>query len=161
MRSSQAAGSSAAVTSNSRIRVRGGTVLRVPTTAGTVWLKATAPETGFEVGLYELLTRSPRDRVLTPIASDATRGWIVLPDRGTSLMGSFHWPRSGQGAHDGARALRGVAAALALHADSRLLVWHHRPASWPSGTITADGRPAVTAAAVSAPATSMTSRVCW
>ena len=26
------------------------TVLRVPTTAGTVWLKATAPETGFEVG---------------------------------------------------------------------------------------------------------------
>lgn len=60
MRSSQAAGSSAAVTSNSRIRVRGRPCSVSRRTAGTVWLKATAPDTGFEVSLYELLTRSPQ-----------------------------------------------------------------------------------------------------
>ena len=33
------------------------TVLRMPTSGGTVWLKATGPEVAFEVGLYELLVR--------------------------------------------------------------------------------------------------------
>jgi hypothetical protein len=37
------------------------------------------------VGLYELLHRVAPDNVLTPIATDLTRGWIVLPDGGRSL----------------------------------------------------------------------------
>ncbi|MGJ6964338.1 phosphotransferase [Streptosporangium sp. G11] len=62
-----------------------GTVLRAPTTRGPVWLKAPGPDTAFEVGLYRLLRRASPDRTLPPIAVDAERGWIVLPDGGTPL----------------------------------------------------------------------------
>ena len=61
------------------------TVLTAPTTEGRVWLKAAGPGTAFEVRLYELLHRVAPDRVLTPIAADVTRGWIVLPDGGPCL----------------------------------------------------------------------------
>ena len=43
------------------------------------------PGTAFEVGLYELLARVVPDRVLMPIAVDAGRGWVVLPDGGPPL----------------------------------------------------------------------------
>jgi Phosphotransferase enzyme family len=61
------------------------TVLRAPTDGGVVWMKAAAPATGFEVGLYGVLARVVPDRVLTPLAADAGRGWIVLPDGGATL----------------------------------------------------------------------------
>ena len=61
------------------------TVLKAPTTRGPVWLKATGPGTAFEVGLYEIIQRVAPDRVLTPIATDVSRGWMVLPDGGASL----------------------------------------------------------------------------
>ncbi|MQA81473.1 MAG: phosphotransferase [Streptosporangiales bacterium] len=61
------------------------TVLRAPTSAGPVWLKAVGPGTAFEVGLYEVLARIAPDRVLTPIASDSERGWILLPDGGQPI----------------------------------------------------------------------------
>jgi hypothetical protein len=61
------------------------TALAAPTTAGRVWLKATGPTTAFEVGLYQLLQRVAPDHVLTPIAVDTTRGWILLPDGGPPL----------------------------------------------------------------------------
>jgi hypothetical protein len=62
-----------------------GTVLKVPTTGGPVWLKAAGPGTSFEVGLYEILHRVAPGQVLTPIAADAERGWIALPDGGPAL----------------------------------------------------------------------------
>lgn len=61
------------------------TVLTAPTTAGPVWLKAAAPRTAFEVGLYQLLHRITPDRVLAPLATDPARGWILLPDGGPAL----------------------------------------------------------------------------
>ena len=61
------------------------TVLTAPTTAGRVWLKALGPATAFEAGLYELLQRAVPQRVLVPIAVDAGRGWILLPDGGPPL----------------------------------------------------------------------------
>ena len=61
------------------------TALRAPTTGGPVWLKAAGPGTAFEVGLYRLLHRLCPDRVLTPIALDTDRGWLVLPDGGQPL----------------------------------------------------------------------------
>jgi hypothetical protein len=61
------------------------TALRAPTTEGPVWLKAAGPGTAFEVGLYELLQRVAPEHVLTPIAVDTARGWMVLPDGGTPL----------------------------------------------------------------------------
>lgn len=67
-------------------RVRSwGTVLRAPTAAGTVWLKATAPATAFEVALYPILHRHAPDAVLEPIAVDPERGWLLLPDGGIPL----------------------------------------------------------------------------
>ena len=65
------------------------TVLTAPTTAGPVWLKATAPRAAFEVGLYRLLHRIVPDRVLGPLADDPARGWLLLPDAGPTLAAKF------------------------------------------------------------------------
>jgi Phosphotransferase enzyme family len=68
------------------VRVRPwATVRRVPTPAGTVWMKAARSGTAFEVPLYELLAREVPERVLTPIAVDVERSWLLLPDGGPSL----------------------------------------------------------------------------
>ena len=61
------------------------TVLRIPTTAGVVWLKAASHDTDFEVRIYPLLARVAPEHVLHPIAADAERGWLLLPDAGPSL----------------------------------------------------------------------------
>jgi hypothetical protein len=61
------------------------TVLRIPTTAGTMWLKAASRSTDFEVRLYPLLARVAPEHVLHPIAVEPTRGWVLLPDAGDSL----------------------------------------------------------------------------
>lgn len=60
-------------------------VLRVPSTAGAVWLKATGPQSRFEVGLYRLLQDVVPERVLTPLAVSMERGWVLLPDGGPSI----------------------------------------------------------------------------
>jgi hypothetical protein len=61
------------------------TVLRVPTADGPVWMKAAAPSTAFEVPLYGVLASTVPERVLTPIAVDVERSWLLLPDGGPSL----------------------------------------------------------------------------
>jgi hypothetical protein len=61
------------------------TALRAPPTAGLVWLKAAAPGTAFEVRLLELLHAVCPAHVLSPIATDPDRGWILLPDGGVPL----------------------------------------------------------------------------
>jgi len=60
-------------------------VLRVPSSAGPFWLKATGPASRFEVGLYRLLAGVTPERVLTPVAISMSEGWILLPDGGESL----------------------------------------------------------------------------
>ncbi|WP_020670879.1 phosphotransferase [Amycolatopsis nigrescens] len=62
-----------------------GTVLKAPTTRGPFWLKAPGPETAFEIELYQLFLRVAPDWVLTPVAADQERGWLVLPDGGAVL----------------------------------------------------------------------------
>jgi len=62
-----------------------GTLLTVPTSRGRYWLKATAPETAFEVAISPLLHRAAPESVLEPLATDAERGWILLPDGGRHL----------------------------------------------------------------------------
>jgi Phosphotransferase enzyme family len=61
------------------------TVWSVPTDEGTVWLKGSGGGTLFEAGLYGILERVAPGRVLTPIALDVERGWMVLPDGGPLL----------------------------------------------------------------------------
>lgn len=66
-----------------------GVVLKAPTTGGDVYLKAAAPSTAFEAGLYELLARVVPDRVLHPLAVDVDAGWLLLPDGGP-VQGEQH-----------------------------------------------------------------------
>jgi hypothetical protein len=62
------------------------TILRVPVRGGgTVWFKAAGSGTAFEVPLYELLARTVPDAVLSPIATDPARAWVLLPDGGPPL----------------------------------------------------------------------------
>lgn len=61
------------------------TVLRAPSSAGSVWLKATGPRARFEVRLYQLLQDVAPERVLTPLATSVELGWVLLPDGGPSL----------------------------------------------------------------------------
>jgi hypothetical protein len=82
------------------------TVLRAPTSAGPVWLKAAGPGARFEAGLAELLARTVPDHVLAPIGVDAGRGWIVLPDGGRSLGERT----------EGAELVEGLVAALVQYA---------------------------------------------
>ena len=86
------------------------TVLRAPTTDGDVWMKAGGPATAFEAGLYELLAREAPGDVLAPLAVDAPRGWMLLPDGG---------PPAGEDALPAALGQYGrLQRALAPHADA-------------------------------------------
>jgi hypothetical protein len=76
------------------------TVLRVPTAEGVVWLKANARGTAYEAPLLTALGGWCPDRVLVPLAADARRGWLLLPDGGTTLRAAqaghtdaAHWER--------------------------------------------------------------------
>lgn len=61
------------------------TALRAPTTGGDVWLKAAGPATASEVGVYEALLDAAPHNVLEPLALDADRAWMLLPDGGRPL----------------------------------------------------------------------------
>ena len=64
-------------------------MLSAPTTGGTVWMKAAGPATAFEIGLYELLGATAPEGVLVPLAIDAERAWMLLPDGGAPLGERF------------------------------------------------------------------------
>jgi hypothetical protein len=73
-------------------------------------MKAAGPATAFEAGLYELLAREAPGDVLAPLAVDAPRGWILLPDGG---------PSAGEDALPAALGQYGrLQRALAPHADA-------------------------------------------
>jgi hypothetical protein len=62
------------------------TVMRVSTTDGVLWFKATRPELhGFEPRLAEILASTRPDRVAALVAIDAERGWMLMHDAGTRL----------------------------------------------------------------------------
>jgi hypothetical protein len=61
------------------------TTLRIPTDAGVVWAKAARPGTAHEVRLLQAFAAWHVPFVLEPIAADAERAWLLLPDGGTTL----------------------------------------------------------------------------
>jgi Phosphotransferase enzyme family len=61
------------------------TVFRAETSGGVLWLKLSGAGTRFEVGLYELMHHIAPEHVLEPVALDAERAWILLPDGGRLL----------------------------------------------------------------------------
>ena len=69
------------------------TVMRIPTTQGTVWFKATRLEVhGFEPKLTALLAEAFPDRVTELLAIDARRGWMLMRDAGTRLREQIGMP---------------------------------------------------------------------
>jgi phosphotransferase family enzyme len=81
------------------------TILTFPTDRGTLWFKANAAGMHHEAALYEVLVRRSPGHVLEPVASDLERGWLLLPDGGSTM-----------------RAVEG--AATDLSAWERMLVEH-------------------------------------
>jgi hypothetical protein len=63
------------------------TVLRVPTSAGTLYFKATAPMLAHEPALTQALARWRPDCMPEVLATDLQRGWMLLRDSGESLRG--------------------------------------------------------------------------
>jgi hypothetical protein len=61
------------------------TVWRIATSQGPVWLKACPPRTRQEVRLLDALARWEVPHVLTPLAVDLDRGWVLLPDGGPTV----------------------------------------------------------------------------
>ncbi|MFG3200785.1 phosphotransferase [Streptomyces sp. NPDC048192] len=67
-----------------RVRLRPWSVLvRVPVAGcGAVWFKANPPASAFEGPLTAALARWVPEHVLRPLAVDAERAWVLLPDGG-------------------------------------------------------------------------------
>lgn len=61
------------------------TMFVLPTGAGPYWLKANATAARYEAPLVEALAHWVPEHVLTPLAVDAGRGFILNPDGGTIL----------------------------------------------------------------------------
>jgi hypothetical protein len=61
------------------------TVLRIPTTAGDVWFKASMPAVAYEVGVLPVLVARRPDRLPRLLATDRDRGWMLQADGGTRL----------------------------------------------------------------------------
>ena len=61
------------------------TVMTVPTQAGTVWFKASGPGTAYEPRLLLALAGWDTPMLLSPLAVDPARAWMLLPDGGMRL----------------------------------------------------------------------------
>jgi hypothetical protein len=61
------------------------TVLRVPTSAGDHYFKATSPLLAHEPALTQWLAQQRPDCIAPVLAVDAERGWMLMPDGGTTL----------------------------------------------------------------------------
>ncbi|MCU1601765.1 MAG: hypothetical protein JWO22_2474 [Frankiales bacterium] len=106
------------------------TALRIPTRDGVVWLKAGGAGTRYEAGLVKALVEMGAPHLLTPLAIDVERGWLLLPDGGPTLRSVLdrdpdvsHWEK----------VLPGYAE-LQRHAENRVLpgVPDHRPQRMPA-----------------------------
>ena len=76
------------------------TVLRVPTTKGALYFKATAPMLSHEPVLTMALARWRPDCIPRVLATDLERGWMLMSDEGETLRGLVrsiqdisHWRR--------------------------------------------------------------------
>ncbi len=83
------------------------TVLRLTTDNGVFWFKANAIGTAHEAPLIEALDRWAPGHVVEPLATDARRGWLLLPDGGATL----------RAAQSGETRLDSWVAILADHAE--------------------------------------------
>lgn len=106
-------------------------LMRAETTAGQVWFKACGAGTAFEPPLYDVLHRVTPEFVLTPLAVDTARGWLLLPDGRPSLSEAVSEDE----------LLDATASVFVHYAEFQLRVSRHLPAIL--GTGVADMRPSV------------------
>ncbi len=76
------------------------TALRIDSADGVVWLKAGGVGTSYEARLVRALVAYGAPHLLTPLAIDVERGWLLLPDGGPTLRSVLdrdpslaHWER--------------------------------------------------------------------
>jgi aminoglycoside/choline kinase family phosphotransferase len=65
------------------------TVMRVPSSAGTLFFKATALETIYEIALTEMMAGWFPDCMPELVAVDTARGWMLMRDGGEQLRASI------------------------------------------------------------------------
>lgn len=65
------------------------TVMRVPSSEGTLFFKASAPETIYEIALTGKLAGWFPDCMPDLVASDSARGWMLMSDGGDQLRASI------------------------------------------------------------------------
>ncbi|MGA8846210.1 MAG: phosphotransferase, partial [Nocardioides sp.] len=61
------------------------TALRVPTSGGVVWFKASQESLAHEAAVVELLARRAPEHVRPLLAADTGRGWMLMEDAGERL----------------------------------------------------------------------------
>jgi hypothetical protein len=61
------------------------TAISVPTDVGTVWFKAGGPGNAYEAALLQAMAGWRTPGILEPLAVEAARGWLLLPDGGSRL----------------------------------------------------------------------------
>src|SRR5690348_15197603 len=70
-----------------QVRVRlWSTQLTVQTSAGMLWFKENHPGQAAEAAIIEELARLAPDHVVAPVAVERTRGWLLSPDHGETLL---------------------------------------------------------------------------
>ncbi|WP_432497876.1 aminoglycoside phosphotransferase family protein [Kineococcus auxinigenes] len=88
----------------------------LPTAGGRAWLKACPPALAHEVALVVVLAARGAPHVLAPLAADAARGWLLLPDGGPTLRDAGEeqdrWPAALAGYAELQRAATPQAAEL-------------------------------------------------
>ncbi|MBM2621864.1 phosphotransferase [Actinoplanes sp. LDG1-06] len=62
---------------------------KAPTAAGVRWFKANTTDCAYEAALVQALAGWAPDSVLTPIAVEESRGWLLTADRGPTLRESL------------------------------------------------------------------------
>jgi hypothetical protein len=109
-------------------------VLGVPTSGGAVWMKAAGPGTAFEVPLYGLLASAAPEHVLTPLAADPARAWLLLPDGGPTLGARPEGVDRGSALVEALVQYGRLQRTLAAHVDEMLAlgVADMRPAAMPA-----------------------------
>ncbi len=65
------------------------TVMRVPSNAGLLFFKATAPETKYEIELTQKLAHWVPETMPELVAVDTSRGWMLMRDGGESLRAAI------------------------------------------------------------------------
>ena len=60
-------------------------LLTIPTDHGKLWFKENNPGQFQEASIVAALAEIAPDRVVTPLAIEPTRGWLISPDHGATL----------------------------------------------------------------------------